>query len=189
MADVQKPWADLFEMFKADKVVLYVSTSGASAQKHSLHIGDRWLSGLGGASAGGNYRPAMFNAIARTIQMMGQMPEGHPYKLEDDVVSAAVDLVGVLENQHQLVPPKIFVVDPETLVLKWKSHDSDSYISVSSGEVDFSEIDNQGAVKSAQALGMPGKVDLQPFFKSLGFQSVSMQGGTTSMAGNDLNYA
>lgn len=98
---------------------------------------------------------------------MGRLADGHPYRIESDVVRIAVDLLGVLSSKQEAQAPQIFNLDEETLVLKWIKNGCEQFVSLSSDEVDFAEFVQGGAKRAERSLGEPGQLDYAEFYRAL----------------------
>lgn len=117
-----------------------------------------------------NYSNSMFGSVTRAVQLMGRLAEGHPYRIEPEVVRVVVDLLGVLSAKQQADAPKIFNLDEETLVLKWVKNGREQFVSVSSDEVDFAEFVQGGDKKAEKSLGEPSRLNYAEFFRALDVQ-------------------
>lgn len=70
-----------------------------------------------------NLRADMYHDLFEAITSLAMLPEGDPMRINLQVCTAALDIVGVLKENFDVPPPKIFPHEDETLVLKWDERD------------------------------------------------------------------
>ncbi|MBN2628953.1 MAG: hypothetical protein JXR75_00270 [Rhodobacteraceae bacterium] len=90
-----------------------------------------------------NYRCSRYEQVYRTISDMASLPEGHPLSIRPELAKFAVSVVGVLENNSDASPPKVYPEDDDGLVLKWTDERTERLLALVGHEVELSTEDVQ----------------------------------------------
>lgn len=104
-----------------------------------------------------NMRADRFNSILQTIQYMSRVPSGHPVHIDDEVAKHALDVVAALNHHFEVLPPKIFPMDDETLVLEWSFGPIGRYMTLSADDLSILEKNLKTNVRCLHDIGPDGE--------------------------------
>lgn len=109
-------------------------------------------------SGGNRADPKLFDML-RTLEILPQLPEGHGYFLEREVVMRAQGVLSYIIQNYDIPIPKLLPEDSECLSFTWERGGIKRYLSLTEEGVDltfFNQIDDEA---SLEALCEDGDLD------------------------------
>lgn len=86
------------------------------------------------------FRSIRFSAVQEALANMGKLPSGHDFHVDEDITRRASDLIAVIAENFEVVPPKLFPQDGEAVVFTWDYGPVKRYLTVDDEDVSVMDL-------------------------------------------------
>lgn len=127
-------------------------------------------------------RSRQFARLLETVRRMGDFPAGHQLHISAETAKSCEEVLGLLLNNFQVAPPKMFPQDSESLTFTWDTFDIKRYLTVDGAEFDLLELNKINKARFERELPFDPHGDAPSWLLSLGGPPSSAAGEATKNA-------
>lgn len=118
-------------------------------------------------------RGVRFAALHETLLTLSTLPEEHPYYLGVAAATRASNYLGILANNLDIDPPRLFTEDGEAAVFTWDLGKVKRLLTVDAEEEDLMDIDRATMVRCDHTLPSDDDLRLGALLNELGSQHLN----------------
>lgn len=141
-----------------------------------------FLSESAAASRPNSLRGAKFAALQEALLTLASFPEGHDFHLDQAAATRASSFLGLLSNNLDIDPPRLFPQDGEAAVFTWDLGAVKRLLTVDAEEEDLMDINRNTMMRCDYDLPIEEELRLAALLDELGAQHLTL---SSSLSGVD----